>query len=203
MAKIDYKKELKTLYNAPKEPTIVQVPEMNFLMIDGMGDPVTSPEYMAAMETLFPLAYTLKFMIKKQCDIDYGVMPLEGLWWADDMATFMDDRNKWRWTSMIMQPDCVTSELYKEAVGQVAKKKAPAALDIVRLDKFLEGTCAQIMHIGPYSEEGPTVRKLHDFIESSGYALEGKHHEIYLGDPRRSAPEKLKTVIRQPIRKLK
>ncbi|CAJ35952.1 GyrI-like domain-containing protein [Methanocella arvoryzae] len=153
------------------------------------------------METLFPLAYTLKFMIKKRQGIDYAVMPLEGLWWADDMEHFYENKDAWKWTSMMMQPEFVTEALFAEAVAEVRKKKAPAAIDKVRLEKYAEGMCAQIMHIGPYSEEGPTVAKLHAFIDESGYEKTGKHHEIYLSDPRRAAPEKMKTVIRQPVAK--
>lgn len=200
MVKIDYKKTLKELYAPPRTPVMVEVPEMLYLMVDGMGDPL-SKEYSDAMQALFPVAYTLKFIIKKRHGIDYGVPPLEGLWWADDMATFADDRNKWKWTSMIMQPEYVTSALFEEAVEQVRKKKAPEAIDKVRLEPYEEGACAQVMHIGPYSTEGPVIAGLHEFIERSGFERAGKHHEIYLSDPCKSAPKKLKTVIRQPIRK--
>jgi hypothetical protein len=199
MTKLDFKKDRKDLYNPPLKPVMVDVPELQYLMIDGQGYPGTSQEYMDAMQTLFPLAYTLKFTIKKRQGIDYAVMPLEGLWWADDMEHFYENKDAWKWTSMMMQPEFVTEALFTQAVGEVKKKKAPAAIDKVRLEKYAEGRCAQIMHIGPYSEEGPTIAKLHDFIEKSGYEKTGKHHEIYLGDPRRAAPEKLKTVIRQPI----
>jgi hypothetical protein len=129
-------------------------------------------------------------------------MPLEGLWWADDMSRFMESRDSWKWTSMIMQPDYVTPELFKDAVEQVRKKKAPSSIDKVRFEGYSEGLSAQVMHTGPYSEEGPTVAKLHGFIETKGYARAGKHHEIYLSDPRKGKPEKMKTIIRQPVRKM-
>lgn len=199
MPKIDLKKELKTLYSPPKKPVIVEIPSMSYLMIDGLGDPATSKEYAESIEALFPLAYALKFMIKKRQGFDYGVMPLEGLWWADDMAHFMGDRSKWQWTSMIMQPEQVTPELVGEAMEQVEKKKAPSALSKVRFKRLEEGLVAQVMHVGPFSEEGPTVAGLHAFIEANGYKMSGKHHEIYLNDIRKTAPEKMKTVIRQPV----
>ena len=200
--KIDLKKELKELYSAsPQQVAIVDVPPMNFLMIDGQGDPNTSPEFQDAVEALYGVSYTLKFMIKQEQAINYVVMPLEGLWWADDMTQFsMEDKDAWLWTAMIMQPEYVTGELFEEAVEQVRQKKELTALSGMRLESFHEGLSAQILHIGPYSEEGPTIEELHSFIEGNGYQLRGKHHEIYLGDPRRSAPEKLKTIIRQPIK---
>ncbi len=199
MAKLDFKKERKDLYNPPTKPVMVDVPELQYLMIDGQGYPGTSQEYQNAMEALFPLAYTLKFTIKKQQNIDYAVMPLQGLWWADDMTNFSEHKDAWKWISMMMQPEFVTPVLFAEAVAEVRKKKAPIALDKVRFERFTEGLSAQIMHIGPYSEEGPTIEKLHAFIRESGYDMAGKHDEIYLGDPRKAAPEKLKTIIRQPV----
>ena len=175
---------------------------MNFLMIDGIGDPNTSQDYKDAVEALFALSYSLKFMIKNgKLAIDYGVMPLEGLWWTDDMAKFnMENKDIWKWTAMIMQPEYVTKDMFDKALEQVAKKKNPAALSRVRFEIFHEGLSAQIMHIGPYSAEGPTIEKIYDFIKGKGYKQEGKHHEIYLSDPRKTAPEKMKTVIRQAVR---
>jgi len=175
---------------------------MNFLMIDGIGDPNTSQDYKDAVEALFALSYSLKFMIKNgKVAIDYGVMPLEGLWWTDDMAKFnMENKDIWKWTAMIMQPEYVTKDMFDKALEQVAKKKNPAALSKVRFENFHEGLSAQIMHIGPYSAEGPTIEKIRDFIKEKGYKLNGKHHEIYLSDPRKTAPEKMKTVIRQAVR---
>ena len=203
MKKIDIKKELKQLYNASaKNPEIVNVPRMNFLMVNGEGDPNISEKYKNAVEALFGLSYTLKFMIKKsKMQIDYGVMPLEGLWWADDMTAFsMGKKELWKWTAMIMQPEYVTKDLFIEAQIQLKKKKDNVVLSEVRFESFLEGKSAQIMHIGPFSEEGPTIEKLHKYIEANGQKLSGKHHEIYLSDTRRSAPEKWKTIIRQPMK---
>ena len=202
MEKIDLKKQLKHLYNPPKEFVFVDVPEMNFLMIDGKGDPNTSQEYKDAIETLYALSYTLKFMVKKEKMVDYVVMPLEGLWWTESMSEFTtENKDIWKWTSMIMQIEYVTEELFNRAVEQVKAKKNLPALSKVKFKSFHEGLSAQIMYFGPYSDEGPTIQKLHNFIKDNGYELSGKHHEIYLGDPRKTAPEKLKTVIRQPVKK--
>ena len=201
MEKIDYKKELKHLYRSTtKKVEVVEVPKMNFLMIDGDGGP-NHPTFQNAIEVLFPLSYTLKFMIKKSdIGIDYGVLPLEGLWWADDISSFIKDKkDDWKWTLMIMQPELITNEMVVEAVNQVRVKKNPTSLPLVRFESINEGKVAQIMHIGPFSEEGPTVQKLHSFIKDSGKKIIGKHHEVYLSDIRRAAPEKWKTIIRQPM----
>jgi hypothetical protein len=202
MKKIDYKKELKHLYKpSPKSIELVDVPEMNFLMIDGQGDPNTSQGYSDAIEALYAVSYVMKFMIKKgNLQIDYGVMPLEGLWWVDDMSQFsIDDKSNWKWTAMIMQPEHVTRNLFAAACEQVEKKKNPVALLKVRFESFSEGKAAQTMHLGPFSEEGPTIESIHKFIHDKGYSQTGKHHEIYLSDIRKAAPEKWKTIIRQPI----
>ncbi len=202
MKKLDLKKELKHLYNPPAEVVIVDVPEMNFLMIDGAGDPNTAEEYRDAVEALFSMSYALKFMVKRQKAIDYAVMPLEGLWWADDPAKFSSgEKAAWKWTSMIMQPEHVTSELVDEALEQTRKKKNLPALTKLRFEAFHEGLSAQTMHIGPYSAEGPTIAKIHALIQEKGYTPTGKHHEIHLSDPRKAAPEKMKTILRQPMRK--
>ncbi len=200
MKKIDLKKELKHLYNPPKEIALVDVSEMNFLMIDGAGDPNTSQDYKDAIEALYAVSYTLKFMVKKEKAVDYVVMPLEGLWWTEPMSQFtMENKDMWQWTAMIMQPEYVTEELFNRAVEQVQIKKNLPSLSKIKFKSLYEGLSTQLMYIGPYSAEGPTIEKLHNFIEENGYELRGKHHEIYLSDPRRSAPEKLKTVIRQPV----
>jgi hypothetical protein len=204
MQTLDLKKDLKSLYSAPsKEPVMLDVPSMNFLMVDGEGTP-DGPDAIAAMEALYAVAYTLKFSVKMgPMAIDYPVMALEGLWWADDMAAFnADDKQKWEWTYMIMQPEIITPDMIAKTIEAVRKKKNPAALDKLKFERFDEGKSAQIMHIGPYSAEGPTIQKLHDFIHAQGLEFDGrrqKHHEIYMSDPRRSAPEKLKTIIRQPV----
>lgn len=206
MNKIDLKKQLKHLYkSSSKKATIVDVPEMNFLMVDGAGDPNTSVEFKEAVEALYGVSYALKFMVKRgETALDYGVLPLEGLWWADDMAAFsidnIDKKDEWKWIVMIMQPEYVTPGLLDEALEQVRKKKNPPALSRLRFEGFREGISAQILHVGPYADEAPTIAGLHEFIKEQGYALRGMHHEIYLSDPRRAAPEKLKTIIRQPIK---
>ena len=202
MQKIDFKKRLGALYSAPaKAPVIVEVPRMNFIMVDGAGDPNTSEEFQQAVEALFSVSYALKFLIKKgPAAIDYGVLPLEGVWWAEDMSVFTaGDKSSWKWTLMIMQPEYVTGELYEQALRQVRRKKDLPAVDRLRLEPFLEGRSAQVLHVGPFSEEGPTIERLHRFIEENGYRRRGRHREIYLSDLRRAAPEKLKTIIRQPI----
>jgi hypothetical protein len=202
MVKYDFKKERKNLYYpSEKNVSVVDVPRMNFLMVDGKGDPNTSKEYQDAMEAIFPVSYKTKFISKKENNQDYVVMPLEGLWWTEDMENFdIEDKESWKWTVMIMQPDFVTAKLIKKAMEEVANKKNPTAISKVRFEHFSERLCAQIMHIGPYgAAEGPTVEKLHDFIDKSGYKLREKHHEIYISDMRRTRPERLKTVIRQPV----
>jgi hypothetical protein len=201
MPKLDLKKELKHLYfPSATEPVIVDVPTMNFLMVDGEGDPNTSEEFQDVCTVLYGVSYTLKFMLKKAKKQDYVVMPLEGLWWADDMADFMGlNKDKWKWTLMIAQPDFVTAEQVDEAMKELDRRKNPPALPRLRFESYDEGMAAQILHIGPYAEEGPTIEKLHQFIRESGHEPRGKHHEIYMSDPRRTAPEKLKTVIRQPV----
>ncbi|MFX0207439.1 MAG: GyrI-like domain-containing protein [Candidatus Hodarchaeota archaeon] len=205
MKKIDFKKELKDFYSgvSAKGFSIVDVPPLKFLMVDGQGYPGTSQEYQDAMMTLYPLSYTLKFMSKK-IGKDYVVMPLEGLWWAKDMEVFteafMERKDEWLWTSMIMQPDFITQEMVDKAIEEVKKKKAPPAPLKVRFETYTEGLSAQIMYFGPYSEEGPTIERMHNFIKDQGHDLRGKHHEIYLSDPRRTKPERLKTIIRQPIK---
>ena len=203
MEKKDLRKTLKQLYQpSAREVVRVDVPAMNFLMVDGMGDPNTSQAFADAVEVLFSLSYTLKFMIKKgRLAIDYGVLPLEALWWADDMAALTEgDKSKWKWTAMIMQPDFVAREMVESAIADVKRKKGLPVLSAVRFESFTEGVCAQIMHIGPFSEEGPTIEKVHRFIENCGFKLAGKHHEIYLSDIRKADPAKWKTVVRQPMR---
>jgi len=202
MNKIDFKKEMEELYR-PKTGVVseVVVPKMNFLMIDGKGNPNTSKEFKDAIEALYPVAYTIKFGIKKTQGIDFGVMPLEGLWWSDDFHDFTTGKkDNWFWTLMIMQPDMVTEDIFNKALVDVKAKKNPLLIDKVRFESFDEGQSAQIMHIGPFSAEGPNIKKVHDHIKEAGGKFDGKvqkHHEIYLSDMRRTSPEKLKTIIRQ------
>jgi len=203
MEKLDLKKNLKYLYEpSAREFSVVDVPLMNFIMIDGHGNPNTSEEYAESLQALYSAAYTLKFKIKKERSVDYPVMASEGLWWMDDMREFnLARKDDWKWTMMIMQPEIVTFQLFTQAVDEASKKKGLPALSQLRLESYQEGLATQILYFGPYADEGPTISRLHQFIEESGYSRSGKHHEIYLGDPRRSAPEKLRTVIRQPMRK--
>lgn len=201
MTKIDLRKELKHLYQASQKSVVeVDVPTLRFLMIDGAGDPTGSESYAQAVEALFAVSYTAKFMVKKGVDaVDYAVMPLEGLWWADDMAAFVaGDRAHWQWTMMIMQPSFVPKDVIVNAMVEVKHKKKLPGVDRLRLEDFTEGRSAQVLHIGPFSQEGPTVERVHAFIDAqTGRA--GKHHEIYLSDVRKAAPEKWKTIIRQPM----
>ncbi|HUV25774.1 MAG TPA: GyrI-like domain-containing protein [Anaerolineales bacterium] len=205
MSKVDFKKELSEFYSPPAKFVIVDIPEMRFLMIEGHGDPNVAQEYQDAVGALYALAYKIKFMSKNQLGKDYVVPPLEGLWWAEDMEAFTTarDKSQWDWNMMITTPEWITSEMFVEALELVRKGKNPVAMDKVRLESYHEGLSVQIMHIGSYDSEGPTLMKLHrEFIPNNGYVEKGKHHEIYLGDPRRVAPEKLKTVLRQPVRKV-
>ncbi len=206
MTKIDFRKELRHLYNPPSKAfSTVDVPAMQFAMIDGHGDPNTAQAYQDAVEALYAVAYKLKFVSKVELDKDYVVPPLEGLWWAEDMETFTAARDKsaWEWTMMIMQPEWIVPEMFEGTVKGVEKAKGLPALPRLRLERYDEGFCVQIMHIGSYDDEGPTLAAMHhEFIPQNGYEMRGKHHEIYLGDPRRVAPEKLKTVLRQPVRRV-
>src|ERR1039457_1561539 len=202
MEKIDFKKTLKHLYQpSAKHIVCVDVPEMNFLMVDGEGDPNTSQSFSDAIEALYPVSYTLKFMVKKgETGIDYGVMPLETLWWSDDMSAFSTgNKDAWKWTIIVMQPEFITREMVREATEDVARKKKPVALPLVRFEAFKEGKAAQTLHIGHFSEEGPTIEKVHLFIEDNGGRRVGKHHEIYLSDLRKTAPEKWQIIVRQPM----
>jgi len=201
MEKIDYKKVLKQLYKpSAKIVESIKIPKMNYLMVDGEGKP-GNQDFQESVEALYGLSYSLKFMIKKGASqIDYGVMPLEGLWWSDDMSTFsVDDKESWKWTLMIMQPKHITKKLVVEATSQLKLKKNPIALPKLRFKDFNEGQVAQILHIGPFSEEGPTVDKVHSFIAESNKQRTGKHHEIYLSDIRKADPKNWKTIIRQPM----
>lgn len=200
MKTIDLKKSLKPFYTASaSKPAIIDVPVMNTLTVDGAGDP-NSPAFQEAVGSLYSVAYTLKFAFKKEKAIDYPVMALEGLWCADDLSAFASGRrDEWKWTIFIVVPDVVTRKDVAEAIAAVKKKAKFPRFPEVRFEKFAEGKAAQVMHIGPYAEEGPTIERLHRFIADQGYRLRGRHHEIYFGDPRRAAPEKLKTIIRQPV----
>jgi hypothetical protein len=204
MKQVDLRKELGHLYDpSAKEVVEVEVPEMRFLMVDGQGDPATSMADQEAIETLYALSYALKFAIKEEEGLDYAVMPLEGLWWVDEEGAALEDilenRDKWKWSSMMMQPEWVTEGRVERALTFVEKKKRPPALRRVRIEPSHEGRAAQVMHIGPHAEERPAIERVDRFIEERGARMRGKHHEIYLTDPSRTPPKMNKTVIRHPF----
>lgn len=200
--KIDLKKEYKIFYNpSAKAPEIIEVPIFKFLMIDGQG--LENQEYQNSIQALFSISYKTKFMIKKEKNIAYVVMPLEGLWWANKLDDFINGKKEnWKWTLMIMQPDFVTADIIQSAIKEVKKKNCIQSLELLRLENFKEGLSAQIMHIGPFSEEHQNIMRIHNLIEENSGKFDGKtqkHHEIYLSDFRKTLPEKLKTVLRQPF----
>ncbi|KON30023.1 hypothetical protein AC482_04975 [miscellaneous Crenarchaeota group-15 archaeon DG-45] len=200
MDKLDLRKELKRLYTAGKEPETIDAPEGRFITITGRGSP-GGEAYQAALGALYSVAYTVKFNSKRE-GRDFAVMGLEGLWWWDEPWTDLHEappKEEWRWKSMIRQPDFVTEDMVEAAREEVRSKKGLAEVDDVVLETFDEGLSAQVLHVGPYSEEGPTIERLHAFISENGYRMRGRHHEIYLSDPRRAAPERWRTIIRQPI----
>ncbi|MGA9585438.1 MAG: GyrI-like domain-containing protein [Terracidiphilus sp.] len=203
MEKLDLKKQWKHLYQPPLgEISTVIVPPLTYLMVDGEGNPNTSKPFEQAVDALYSLSYTLKFSLKKSPRaIDYGVMPLEGLWWADDSRVFFQaDKSSWKWSAMILQPQFISRANVDAAFEEVRKKKNPAALDRVRFEILEEGESVQTLYLGPFSEEGPVIQRMHDVIHAAGKELYGKHHEIYLSDPRRTARAKLRTILRQPMR---
>jgi len=201
--KLDLKQTFFEIYDAnTKNIQFIEIPAFQFLMINGEGNPNSDDAYQHAVDTLFSLSYSLKFAYRDRQD--YSVMPLETLWWMNDMSEFsMANIERWKWTAMIIQPDFVTPAMFQFAVTEVQKKKKLPALHLVRLEKWQEGLCAQVLHKGSYASEQPTIQRLHETIEAKGYVKTGKHHEIYLNDPRRSAPDKLKTIIRQPLQRVK
>lgn len=201
MVKLDFKKLMKPYWQPPVGRfVVVDVPPLNFLMIDGKGDPNTAPEYATAVSWLFTVSYGVKFA-SKAAGRDYGVAPLEGLWWSDDFADFTARRKaRWSWTMMIMQPEWIGADEVETAAEKAATKlgERPASL---RLETLHEGLSVQTMHVGSYDDEGPLIARMHEeFLPANGLVENGHHHEIYLGDPRRTAPEKLRTVLRQPVR---
>lgn len=210
MLKLDLKKDLKYLY-APsaKKVEIVQVPRFKFAMIDGQIEadqgPSTSASFQEALQALYGISYTLKFTskLRKENPIDYPVMALEGLWWVKSGEFSFERKEDWLYTLMMLQPDHITEEMYQEGLAQLRKKRGDnPSLAKMRLETFEEGLSIQIMHIGPYADEPATIAKMDAFARENGYRLHGKHHEIYFGDPRRAAPEKLKTILRHPIEKI-
>jgi hypothetical protein len=203
MDKVDFKKTLKALYMpSAKAFSIVEVPPMRFVMVDGQGDPNTAAEYAKGLNWIYSVSYALKFASKIEHDRDYTVPPLEALWWADDMSDFVAGRKEsWRWTQMVMVPDFVPEAMFDAALAKATKKlgDTPASL---RFDTFDEGLSVQILHVGSYADEAPTIRRLHEeFLPQNGLVENGHHHEIYLSDPRKVEPAKLRTVLRQPVKK--
>ncbi|MDJ0394159.1 GyrI-like domain-containing protein [Rhodococcus sp. G-MC3] len=205
---MDFKKTIAAYSARSGEFQIVDVPHLQYLMVDGSGDPNTSDSYTNALGALFPIAYTLKFASKQQQEKDYVVMPLEALWWAEDMDSFTVERDKsrWHWTVMIMVPDWIDHGMVEEAVGTIgkkctsAKKPIPSRLEDVRLSDLSEGQSVQTLHLGPYDDEAGILAKMHEeFIPRSGLRMTGQHHEIYLNDVRRTEPSKLRTILRQPV----
>lgn len=200
--KTNFKKTLDGYRARLGEFRFVDIPPTRYLMIDGQGDPNTSAEYADALAALYPVAYAVKFASKQEQERDYVVPPLEGLWWAADLTAFTvaRDKSRWHWTLMLMIPEWIESELVNASVDQVAKKGAPPALDKVRLETLSEGTCVQTLHIGTYDDEADVLVELHErFIPDNGFRMTGKHHEIYLSDPRRTEASRLRTILRQPV----
>jgi hypothetical protein len=206
MQQADLRKLHKSLYSPKFQPQIVDVPSFPFIMVDGKGDPNNSKEFSEAIESIYGVAYTLKFLHKKfpEYDFDFTMMPLEGLWWTPDMREFnMQDKSNWLWTLMIMMPEFITPAIFEKAKTLAFEKKGNARIKELRLEDFKEGRAAQVLYIGAYKDEGPTILDLHKFIHEQGGKFEGvkeKHHEIYMSDARKTAPDKLKTIIRQPFR---
>jgi hypothetical protein len=203
MAAVDMKEELERLYlKVPRTPVLVRVPTQQYLMVDGTGDPNTSQDFREAIQALYGLAYTLKFELKGE-GLDFTVMPLEGLFHAKDPAVFLEGRKKeWRWTLMIHMPKGVSAKRLASARKALMEKRKLSTMPDVRLERFSEGLCAQVLHVGPYAAEKPTIEGLHAFLREQGCTFAGAHHEIYLGDPNRTAPARLKTIVRQPVRRL-
>lgn len=200
--KTDFKRDIKTYTARRGTFSIVEVPPLQHLCVDGRGDPNTAPAYRDALGALYPVAYKIKFLSKDELGLDHVVMPLEALWWSEDMASFTRDRDpsRWEWTVMIMVPDWITHDHLEVARAAVAGKARGSALERVRLERLEEGLSVQTLHVGPYADEGPVIEAMHhDFIPAHGLALTGRHHEIYLSDARRTAAPRLRTILRQPV----
>jgi hypothetical protein len=203
MEKVDFKKEYKNLYQPSRTDfSLIKVPRFRYLMIDGKGNPNFSETYKRAIEALYSVSYVLKRTSKRDLDRDYVIPPLEGLWWADNLKAAMNgNKDLWSWTMMILLPDWISLRMVNKAIQFVSKKYANPEFIKLRVEKLKEGKAVQIMHVGPYEDEGPTLKKLHgDYMPAHGLTFNGKHHEIYLGDPRKTPPNKLRTVLRQPVR---
>lgn len=202
MTKVDLKRTIPSYTARRGVFEVVEVPALRYLMVDGHGDPNTSADYADAVAALYGVSYRIKFLSKSELDRDYVVMPLEGLWWSDDMETFTTSRDKsrWSWTMMILVPEWIDEADVERARRSVADKGGTPAVSSLRLAELAEGTCVQTLHVGSYDDEAPVLAEMHDrFIPSRGLRMTGRHHEIYLADPRRSAPERLRTILRQPV----
>lgn len=200
--KVDFKRTLDSYKAKAGEFRLVELPTLQYLMVDGQGDPNTSPAYQQALQTLYPVAYKLKFASKRELGRDYVVPPLEGLWWADDMAAFTSRRNKheWRWTMMLLVPEWLGADMVEAAREQAGAKNPPARLDDVRLQELTESICVQTLHVGSFDDEGPVLERMHsEFLPVNGMQLTGKHHEVYLSDFRKVVAQKLRTILRQPV----
>ncbi len=203
--KFDYKKTFPQFYNPAPTTHLIDIPIMKFFMIDGMGNPNSSPSFNNAVQCLYKVSYSLKMKIVKRDmpDKDYIVPPLSGLWYMDDMTKWSSgNKDDWKWTMMIRIPEFISQNQIEEAISIASKDIKLTSMDKLRAEDYEEGSCVQILYTGPYSEEAPTIAKMHTYAKQHGYEMNGKHHEIYLSDPRRTAPEKLKTILRQPIKKL-
>ena len=200
--KTDFKKSLDSYQARRDRFRIVDVPDLRYLMVDGHGDPNTSTVFADAVQTLYPVAYKLKFASKRDLDRDYVVPPLEGLWWAEDMDAFTTgrDKSRWDWTLMLMVPDWIDPTMFTTAVELAGAKNRPALLDDLRVETLSEGRCAQTLHVGSFDDEADVLRRMHhEFIPEQGLRMTGTHHEIYLSDFRKVAPEKQRTILRQPV----
>jgi hypothetical protein len=201
MRKLDPKKEIESYKARRGKFSVVDVPTLRYLMIDGEHGP-DSDEFKGAIQTLYPVAYKLKFASKRSLGQDYVVPPLEGLWWAEDMSVFTSgyDKSQWLWTAMILTPDWITDAMFREALADVSAKADPQFLEKLRLEELSEGKCVQTLHIGSFADEGPVLETMHEqFIPENGFSMRGKHHEIYFSDFRKTPAEKLRTILRQPV----
>jgi hypothetical protein len=199
--KTDFKKSLDAYQAKRDEFRVVDVPDLQYLMIDGHGDPNVTPAYTQAIQALYPVAYKLKFASKRDLGRDYVVMPLEGLWWAEDMDSFttLRDKSQWDWTLMSMVPDWIDQHMFGAAMEQAGAKDRPARIGDIRLESLSEGQCVQTLHVGSYDDEADVLARMHTFVRDNGFRMVGKHHEIYLSDSRQVAPKKLRTILRQPV----
>lgn len=203
--KTDFKREVATYRARRGTFAVVEVPVLQHLAVDGRGDPNTAPAYADALAALYPVAYTLKFLSKTELGRDYGVMPLEGLWWSADLAAFTSrrDKSRWEWTLLTMVPDWITGEHLDAARAAAARRQRVPALDAVRLERWTEGLSVQTLHVGSYDDEAPVLAALHEeFLPAQGLRPTGKHHEIYLTDARRTPAERLRTILRQPVERV-